>query len=617
MPSSDSYVYEFDGFRIEPDTCSLLHDGVPVGLTPKVFDTLLYLVMHKGVVLQTETLMQAIWPDTVVEENNLNQNISTLRRVLGEKRGEKRYILTVPGKGYRFIAPVAVSVASSRQSSEPSSRTDPHDSACLHLAVLPFENLGAGPEREYFADGLTEETIAALGQADPHHFKVIGRTSVMRYKRTTKSLSEIGRELNTAYLVESSLRGEGGRLRITSKLIRVLDQVQIWSASYDSEPSSMLAFQRELSIAIAEQIRLRLSPEQLTALGRRQTRNAEAYDIYLRGRHHWNQLTPQSTRIAVDYFMRSTKLDPKYALAWSGLADAYSSSPVNGDASPLVVWPLAREAASKAVRSEPELAEVQASLAFLNFWLEWDWTVAETAARKATALDPSYPLAHRFLGIVLSHSGRHAEAQLAMRRARELDPFYPMQHALSAQAAFVAREYSTAAQFARQAMVVDPEFWIGHLQLAQADVELGENESAFRELNIAGRLSSSNSKVMALRGYLFARTQQTEDAMEVLRTLEAISRERYVPPYAMALVHAGLGQKELALGWLDQAYEARDVHLVFLPVDPKWDAFRAEPRFIALLRRCNFKRQGGHREFNTSDEPPKGRLQASGIKLVG
>lgn len=617
MASPDSYVYEFDGFRIEPDACLLLRNGVPVALTPKVFDTLLYLVMHQGIVLQTETFMQAIWPDTIVEENNLNQNISTLRRVLGEKRGENRYILTVPGKGYRFIAHVAVSVSGSTQSSEPSSKTNLQESALLTLAVLPFENLGAGPEREYLADGLTEETIAALGQADPHHFNVIGRTSVMRYKRTTKSLSEIGRELNTPYLVESSLRGEGGRLRITSKLIRVLDQVQIWSASYDSEPSSMLAFQRELSIAIAEQIRLRLSPEQLTALGRRQTRNAEAYDLYLRGRHHWNQLTPQSTRIAVDYFTRATKLDPRYALAWSGLADAYSSSPVNGDATPLVAWPLAREAASNAVRSEPELAEVQGSVAFLNFWLEWDWTAAEKAARKATFLDPSYPLAHRFLGIVLSHSGQHAEAQIVMRRARELDPFYPMQHALSAQAAFVAREYSSAAQFARQAIVVDPEFWIGHLQLAQVDVELGENESALRELNIAGRLSSCNSKVMALRGYVFARTQRTKDAVEVLHTLEAISRERYMPPYAMALVHAGLGQKELALGWLDRAYEARDVHLVFLPVDPKWDAFRADPRFIALLRRCNFDRPGGLREFNPSEEPAENTLQATSVRLVG
>ncbi len=619
MAISDSCVYEFDGFRIEPETCSLLHNGIPLALTPKVFDTLLYLVTHKGLLLETETLMRAIWPDTIVEENNLSQNISMLRRILGEKRGENRYILTVPGKGYRFIGHVAASVSGfaqsseqgSQRSSQASSEKGLEESARLTLAVLPFENLGAGPEREYLADGLTEETVAALGQADPDHFNVIGRTSVMRYKKTTKSLAEIGRELNTAYLVESSLRGEGGRLRITSKLIRVRDQVQIWSASYDSEPGSVLAFQRELSLAIAEQIRLRLSPEQLTALGRRQTRNPEAYDLYLRGRHHWNQLTPQTTRIAIEYFMRATKLDPKYALAWSGLADSYSSSPVNGDATPLVVWPLARESANNAVRSEPELAEVQGSVAFLNFWLEWDWTAAEQAARKATALDPSYPLGHRFLGIVLSHSGRHAEAQLAMRRARELDPFYPMQHALSAQAAFVARDYSAAAQFARQAIVVDPEFWIGHLQLAQADVELGDYDSALKELNIAGRLSSSNSKVMALRGYLFARTKRTEDAVEVLHTLEAISRERYVPPYAAALVHAGLGQKESALGWLDRAYEARDVHLAFLPVDPKWDPFRSDPRFIALLCRCNFKQSSGLGEFNTSGEPTRGLLQST------
>ncbi|MGA9042544.1 MAG: winged helix-turn-helix domain-containing protein [Terriglobales bacterium] len=593
MSSSDFCVYEFEGFRIEADKRLLSHAGSPVSLTPKVFDTLLYLIEHKGEVLETEALMRALWPDTIVEENNLNQNISTLRRVLGEKRGENRYIVTVPGKGYRFIAQVAVSGARSEAASkEPTQVT---------LAVLPFENLGAGPEREYLADGLTEETIAALGQADPSHFSVIGRTSVMRYKRTTKTLAEIGGELGTAYLVESSLRGEGGRLRITSKLIRVRDQVQMWSASYDSEPSSMLVFQRELSTAIAEQIRMRLSPEQLTALGRRQTRNAEAYDLYLHGRHYWNQLTPPTTRIAVDYYTRATRLDPNYALAWSGLADAFSSSPVNGDAQPLAVLPRAREAAEHAVRAEPDLAEVQSCVAFLDFWLEWDWPAAEKAARKAIALDPSYPLAHRFLGIVLSHSGVHAEAQLAMRRARELDPFYPMQHALSAQAAFAGRDYPAAVQFARQSVVVDPEFWIGHLQLAQVYIELGKTELALDALNIAGKLSA-NSKVTALRGYLFARTDRTNEAMEVLKTLEAISRERYLPPYAIALVHAGLGQHDLAVQWLERAYEARDVHLAFVPVDPKWDSFRNDPRFAALLNRCDFNRSGTSRA-NESRQP--------------
>jgi tetratricopeptide (TPR) repeat protein len=386
-------------------------------------------------------------------------------------------------------------------------------------------------------------------------------------------------------LIESSLREEGGRFRITSKLIRVRDQLQIWSAVYDSEPSSMLAFQRELGTAIAEQIRLRLSPERLRALAKRQTRNPEAYDLYLRGRHFWNQLTGPTTRRAVEYFLRATALDPKYALAWSGLADAYSSSPVHV---PLVVWPKARAAVSEAVGAEPGLAEVQTSLGFLKFWLDWDWPGAEAAFRKAIELDRAYPLAHRGLGVVLSHMCRPGEAQSAMRRARELDPLYVMHQSLSSQIAFAAREYSAAVAFARQAMVVDPLFWIAQLHLAQVYVELGDNELALDALNQAGKLSGGNTKTISLRGYLLAKMQRTGEAQEVLQTLEAISRERYVSPYALALVHAGLKQPDLAFEWLERSYQDRDVHLVFLPVDPKWDSLRGDGRFQALLQRCHF-----------------------------
>src|SRR5580700_1346112 len=241
MTAPQPHIFEFDDFRVDAGKRLLLRKGQPVPLTPKVFDTLLYLVENRGKVIEKDDLMGAIWPDTAVEENNLNQNISTLRRVLGENRGENRYIATFPGKGYGFIAHVAY--ASTAPAEGPSRVT---------LAVLPFENLSADPEREYLADGLTEETIATLGQIDPDHLSVIGRTSVLSYKRTTKSLAKLGRELAAAFLIESSIRAEGGLLRITSRLIRVSDQVQIWSASYDSEPSSMLAFQRELSAAIAE-----------------------------------------------------------------------------------------------------------------------------------------------------------------------------------------------------------------------------------------------------------------------------------------------------------------------------------------------------------------------------
>src|ERR1035438_9623634 len=295
--------------------------------------------------------------------------------------------------------------------------------AATTMNVLPFENLGAHPELEYMADGLTEEVIAALGHVDPEHLSVIGRTSVMAYKRTTKLLADIGRELGARFLVESSLRGENGRLRIISKLIRAHDQVQIWSASYDSEPGSVLDFQRELSGAIAEQVRLRLSPDLVVALGGRQTRHAEAYDLYLRGRYFWNQLSAPATRRAVEFFTRATELDPGYALAWSGLATAWASGPISGDAPPLQLWPRSREASAHAVAGGSGLAEVQTSLGMLKFWLDWDWCAAVSALRKALDLDPSYSQAQRLLGVALSHMGRSEEGQEAARRARELDPF--------------------------------------------------------------------------------------------------------------------------------------------------------------------------------------------------
>ena len=570
-------TYEFGDFRVEAATRLLLRRGEPVRLTPKVFDTLLHLVQHQGEVVAKDDLMRAVWPDTAVEENNLNQNISTLRRVLGENRGENRYIATVPGKGYHFIPAVEISGSS----------TQPAAGRVI-IAVLPFENLSADPERDYLADGLTEEVIATLGQIDPGHIVVIGRTTMMAYKRARKTLAEIGRELDAPYLVESSIRSEGGHFRITSNLIRVAGQVQVWSMSYDSKPQSILEFQREISVAIGHQIRLQLSPERFSAIARRQTRNPEAYDLYLRGRYFWNLLSAVTTRRATEFFGRATMLDPQYALAWSGLADSYSASPINGDAPPLTVGPLAREAATRAIAAAPDLAESQTSYAFMKFWIDWDWPSAEAAFRRAIDLDPRYPLAHRLLGIVLAHMGHFEKASNSMRRARELDPLLAGHQALSSQIAFMARDYSAALQFAKQSIAIDPEFWIGHMQLGQAFEQLGEPQHALDALNEAARLSGGNSKAIALRGYVFARTSRASEARQLLQMLEAAARERYVPPYATALIYAGLGEHGQALDWLDRAFDVRDVHLFFLPNDAKWDPLRQEPRFISLVKRCNF-----------------------------
>jgi len=456
------------------------------------------------------------------------------------------------------------------------------------LAVLPFENFSKDPDQEYFSDGLTEETISYLGRMNPERMGVIARTSSMVYKRTSKSVREIGAELGVDYILESSVRREDNRVRITSQLIRVEGQTHVWTSTYDRDVTSVLAIQRELSTDIAQHVGLQLSPERLSELAHRQTKKVEAYDFYLRGRYFWNQLSAVTTKRAMEYYGRATERDPEYALAWSGMADAYSASPINADLSPLEVWPRARDAIAHATASGPSLPEVQTSLGLFKFWLDWDWVAAEAAFRKSIALDPSYSLAHRFLGIVLSHMARHEEASLAIRQARDLDPFNATNHALSAQVAFAARDYSGAAQFAEQAITIDPEFWIGYIQLAQVCEQLGNTDMALNALNNAGRFSGGNSKAIALRGYICAKLGKTKEAHEVLSTLEAVSRERYVPPYATALVHVGLGQHDSALDWLERAYDAHDVHGVFLPVDPKWDPFRADIRFADLLRRCGF-----------------------------
>ena len=263
---------------------------------------------------------------------------------------------------------------------------------------------------------------------------------------------------------------------------------------------------------------------------------------------------------------------------------------MNGDARPLDAWPRARDAAARAVGANANLAEAQLAEGYVNWLLGWDWRAAETAIRLAIRLDPSNAAAHLSLGHTLSQMGQHAEAESAMARAREFEPLEPLTHALSAQVAFQARNYAAAVEHARRAILVDSQFWIGYMQLGQAYEQTGETDLALAALRDAARFSGSNSKATSLRGYLLARNGRANEAREVLRRLDLDSRERYVPPYAMALVHAGLGDRKAAIEWLDKAYDARDVHLIYLPVDPKWDPYRADPQFQALLTRCGFTR---------------------------
>lgn len=457
------------------------------------------------------------------------------------------------------------------------------------IAVLPFENLGKDPDLQYLADGFTAETGASLAQIDPDHLSVRGRTT--RYRGTTKTVSEIGRELSVDYLVESSIRAEGPRMRVTTTLIRVADQEHIWSQSYERELKSLLGLEQELSTAIAHQIRFRLAGDS-SGLARRQTQNAEAFDEYLRARYLGSRRTPEANKLAVQHYKRAIALDPNYALAWAALAMTYGGSPINSDADPLEVLPRVREASANAVHANANLPETQLAAGYVNWMLVWDWKASESAFRQAVNLDHSNAAAHRLLGHALSQMGRSSEAELEMRRARELDPLDGLNHALSAQTAFQARDYVEATRHAKHAVMLDSTLWIGYLQLAQAYEGLNENQLALETLEEAAQFSAGNSKVPSLKGYVLAKSHRTTEARAILQSLLSRSREMYVPPYAIALVYAGLGEREAVFAWLEKAYAARDIHLIFLPVDSKWDRYRSDHRFQALLSRCGFVQTG-------------------------
>ncbi len=623
----------------------LRRDGRPLRLERQPMELLILLVQRRGQLVTRAEIVDALWgKDVFVDvETGVHTAIRKIRQVLRDAPEAPTFIETVPGKGYRFIAPVEVVGADGEPPSpapmNPPPATDVNvagpgaavvtpvatrrdwvrplaaatglllalatvasfvgwpvgrgaglngGDAPLTIAVLPFELMGGDPSNAYLADGLMEDTIASLGRIDPGRITVIGRTSMQAYRGTTKSIAAIGRELGAEYLVEGSLRAEGERLRIITRLVRPADQVQVWSQSFDRVVGSTLGIQEQLSRSIADQVRVRLSATASQALDRRHSRNEEAFDSFLRGRAAFNRRTPEAMREAVEAFERATQADPDYALAWASLGMAIAARTINSDADPRVALPLARRAAQRAVALDADLAEAQTVLGQVRWLLEWDLAGAEPAFRRAVALDPSFGIAHQMLGNLLSEAGRHPEAVAELRRSRELDPLDPVAAALSSHVAFQARDFPAALELARHAIELNERFWFGYMMLGQAEAQLGQAGRATQSAERAVQLSGGNSKPVSLHGYLLGRHGHADQARALLASLEAQSAKTYVPPYTMALVHAGLGADDAVFDWLERAYAVRDVHLMYLPVDPKWDRYRSDPRFVALLARCHF-----------------------------
>ncbi len=456
----------------------------------------------------------------------------------------------------------------------------------IMLAVLPVENLGGNPEQEYFSDGLTEELIARLGTLQPKRLGVIARTSAMRYKKTDKSIAEIGRELGVDYVLESSVRRDSDRARITVQLIQVSDQTQLWAESYERELASVLALQSEVSQRVARSLALELLPAEQTRLVQVRTINPQAHDFYLKGRYYWYRRTPADIQRATEYFKKAVSLDPNYALAYAGLADSYGLYSLYEIASARDSFPLARTAATRALEIDAQLVEAQTSMAFVAFYYDWDWAAAEAQLKHILEIRPDYAIARQWHAEYLSAMGRHQEARTEISRARESDPLSPLLWTMAGYIDLYGHRYDEAVEECRATLRLAPDYALAYLIMGRAYAAKGsyaQAEGAVRRAVPVGQMESSLDLAL-----IAAKLGKTAEAEQIVRQVLTSSPVGYPSPAQVAFVYAARGDRDQALRWLEKAYQERDPTLIRMRVDTRFDPLRSDPRFEDLLNRMNF-----------------------------
>ena len=620
----ETRIYRFRNFSLDLGAYQLYLNGEPVRLERRPLELLVFMVSRHGLLVTREEIIKRLWPGNVVIDfdTGLNTLVRKVRLALGDSPEKPQFIETVAGLGYRFIAPIAEApnpqppnVQPALPRPAPAYRTRAIMLATLavaavgaallwyagsagtmdtRIAVLPFENLTGDDGLSYLASGLAEETSTSLAQIDLPDLAVIGGVSARALADSAMSIKDIGREFDVDFIVQSSLRLDQTRIRVTSRLIRIRDSEQIWTASFDRELTNVLGLQRELSVAIAEQIRQRLSPDVAAIIDRRQTQNPEAYELYLKGRYEWSRFLPTSIPQALQYYQQAVARDPRYALAWAGIAHALITSPVTAGARSESILPAAQDALQRALEYGPDLAETQLALGSFHFFLDWDFPPAEAAARRAVALDPNSAMAHMFLGMVLARRDKHIEARAMLRRARELDPLFPLMFANSANAAITAGDFAAAIELATQAIAINPEFWVGYLHLANAQLELGDYEAGLQSISAVERLSGRNAAGDdVLRAYALAKLGRENEVREILADLLSREADEYVSPYAIAGVYAVLGEPDPAFDWLERALAEHHIGLLGLPNSLPLRSLQADPRFASLMQRCGFVAESG------------------------
>jgi TolB-like protein/DNA-binding winged helix-turn-helix (wHTH) protein/Flp pilus assembly protein TadD len=636
-PFHSPHLRRFDQFELNLRTAEIYKQGKRVKLQGQPCQVLVLLTERPGELVTREELQKTLWPnDTFVDfDHGVNIAINKLRDALGDSPEHPRFIETLPRKGYRWLSPVesigdgmpkvgAIVPESASQAVQsirhPATRVSgtkfwrlrtlifpaiaflcalalvvtldvgrlrtrilggPPQLRIQSIAVLPLENLSHEPEQEYFADGITEELITSLSKIGALH--VTSRTSVMRYKRTNKSLPQIARELNVDGIVEGTVQRSGDRVRVTAQLIYAPTDRHIWAERYDRELKDVLALQNEVARTIANEIKATLTPQEQKNLASVPPVNPGAYEAYLKGRYFWNKRTAEGIRKASDYFQQAIDQNPSYGRAYSGLADCNSGLAWHGFAAPKEVLPSAKTAALKAIEIDPASGEAHASLA-LVLSHQRSWAAAETEFKRALELSPGYANAHHWYGDFLSVQGRHDEALVEAKRAFELDPLSPMINTWLGYRYYNARRYDEAIEQCRKILEFDPSFAAAHLLLGQAYLQKGLKTQAISELQSATILSGESPIYLAQVGVAFAIDGKHSEAQGVIDQLRKKSGQSYVSSYGLAQIYSALGDKQRTMLSLQSAYDEGAVWLQYLQVDPVLDPVRSQPRFQDLVR---------------------------------
>ena len=637
-------VFEFGPFRLDPQEGRLLRGDEPVPLPPKTFELLVLLVERSGHLVAKEELVGTLWPDTFVEEANLNNHLWRLRRALGQSRTGGEYIETVPKRGFRFVADVRpapesdevriehhrvtrvtaleesevpeerdaafdvprrrafrasarsrtvaavlagavavtfVGILAFRAPRDPKAGAPPVPARPLRsIAILPFQTIGGSGAEDFLGLGLTDALITRLGAV--RQIVVRPTSAVRRYTEPGQDPLAIGRAQGVDAVLDGSVQRIGDRVRITVQLYRVEDGAALFSGKYDERSTDVFAVEDAVSRRVAEGLLRELDDEQRELL-KGEPVSAQAHEAYLMGRYFWNKRNEQDQLRGIEYFRRAIAAEPSYARAYSGLADSYL---LLADWRPQEeVIPKAREAAERAAQADPTLAEAHTSLALIAQNYDWDWKKAESLYQRAIALNPNYAVARHWYGEFLAHMGRFDEGIPEITRAQELNPLSANIRTDLGKVYFLARRYDSSAEALKKALEIDPGFYRAHGWLAGVYSFLGDHERALEETAKSG--PAGEIWVDANRCMVLAKAGRTAEAREVLRDLLARSKGRHTTPFMFAMIYTHLGEFDQALAYLEKTYRDREVGLIVLKTHALFDPLRSDPRFQDLVRRLN------------------------------